>query len=136
MMALYSGIASPCGQFASQLERDWSKRFAAWGWEAKYIGSTCYWADFDVDGVKIEIKPSGIDFIKQAAKRGRGTFLIVEGAPGFERWWLRQARNAKSRVQTTIEIDAPLRIPGKYPTRPRTESASEFMARAEHDENN
>lgn len=85
-MQLYSGLAVPSGRYASLLEKAWAIQFINWDWHAEYIGDHCNFADFDVGGVLIEVKPEGEEYVQQAASRS-GNILVVEGSPGFGRWW-------------------------------------------------
>jgi hypothetical protein len=93
----YDGFAFASHGFASQLERSWALWFRKNHWDAKYIGDSCNYADFEVNGIKIEVKPEGDDFVAQACDRGIG-FLIVDGSPGFARWWAVEQKGAASRI--------------------------------------
>ncbi len=85
-MDLYSGLSKPQGKYSSQLELSWAVKFSRWGWDAQYIGDQCNWADFEVSGIRIEVKPEGEQFVRQAAQRS-GNILIVEGSPMSAKWW-------------------------------------------------
>jgi hypothetical protein len=86
-LKLYEGYSIPYRGFASKLEHHWFVRLKQLGWELIYIGDECRYADFECDGVKIEIKPYGEQFIQQACGRG-SNFLIASGEYGFSRWWI------------------------------------------------
>src|SRR5262245_39637467 len=83
----YTGLAQPCGEFASMLEAEWDATFRRWGWKPTYVGDTFWWADFDCSGVKIEVKPHGEEFVLNAITRATN-ILLVAGNRGWHRWYL------------------------------------------------
>ena len=122
---LYSGIHKTIGTFASHLEFMWHLQFRKWGWNAEYIGLHCPYADFQVGEVKIEVKPYGDRFVSQACSRA-GHVLIVEGAPGFAKWWF------VDHPGQAMQIDAsPRSTPFAciYGTERHMETPQEFMDR-------
>lgn len=96
-MSRYDRLAYASHGFASQLERRWAEWFFNNQWNYRYIGVSCHYADFEVDGIKIEVKPEGDDFVAQACDRGSG-FLIVDGSPGYARWWAVEEKGSASRI--------------------------------------
>jgi len=125
IMSLYSGLSKPQGRYASRLELAWAIEFAHWGWDANYIGDQCDFADFEVSGVKIEVKPDGEKYVQQAASRS-GNILIVEGSPRFARWWF------VDYVHTALPMEiSPQLIPNPaiYGSQIRMETIQEFIDR-------
>lgn len=123
---MYEGLAQPTGRYASRLEERWAQQFAKWGWDARYVGDECSDYDFDVGGVRIEIKPDGEEYVREAAARCPN-ILVIEGAPGRCRWWF------VDYVYTAIPMDmAPRQIPypGKFGTPSRMETPQELLKRS------
>ena len=92
-MANYDIKAIPTGKFASRLEAEWDVQFRRWQWDADYIGNNCFWSDFRIDGIEVEVKPNETRFIEDAVNRWTDSpFLIISGHPpirgGIPRWWL------------------------------------------------
>lgn len=124
-MDLYTGMAMPQGPYASRLEQRWAVQFARWNWDARYVGNECDWADFDVGGIRIEVKPNGREYVEQAAMRAEN-ILIVEGSPGFCRWWFVDY----TRTAVSMGI-SPQHVPFRFGSGqcPRMETVQEFIDR-------
>lgn len=91
-MVEYNIKAKAKGRFDSKLESRWYHRLTFRFTGVAYIGDTCNFADFEVAGFFVEIKPRGIQFVKQAherAKRYKKSIVIIEGDSDFLcRWWV------------------------------------------------
>jgi hypothetical protein len=91
MAGNYNKRASARFGFHSNLERRWSVWFSFHGMKASYIGNSCNFADFEVDGIYVEVKPDGMQFVEaafQRAVRYRKCIIIVEGFGYLANWWV------------------------------------------------
>jgi hypothetical protein len=129
---IYDGFACASHGFASQLERSWARWFRKNQWDAKYIGDLCNYADFEVEGIKIEVKPDGDEYVAQACGRGCG-FLIVDGSPGYSRWWAVEEKGTANQISNPkLILDSEIIRSGAWsvPVRKtRIETIGEFLKR-------
>jgi hypothetical protein len=90
-MVKYNKRASASHGFHSRLEQRWSVWFMFHMMKARYIGNRCNFADFEVDGVYIEVKPDGDQFVQSAYERAvsyKKCIIIVEGFGYRANWWV------------------------------------------------